>query len=363
MRLFLLSYNILKKSGVLALLKIVFAKIIYDDFFKKGYVNYSLTFSPLKFSSVLKFVYEQAPNSKDLIVVPEAYHKKLKTWLNGTVITTIDIINEKKIMNFERLIWATERVDKGALIARSFLLKKKKVLVMQSTGPARVWMHDYLKEKVLKEEFKKQSEEGIEKFGYGIGADFGNLLQIIDNAKNVDGDFVEIGCYFGSSTCVMAKYLAENNIQKKFFVYDTFSGFDYKAAYKSFDNSWVDTHSTDGKIAVENRVKSRLQSLSNNLQVYKKNIINPDALKEVKKISFANIDVDLYEATYSSLVQVHQKLSVNGIIVLEDAGHTPWLLGAKIALEEFLEGDGKKKYHVMQMESGQYILIRKFINE
>ena len=71
----------------------------------------------------------------------------------------------------------------------------------------------------------------------------------------------------------------------------------------------------------------------------------------------------MYEATYSSLVQVHQKLSVNGIIVLEDAGHTPWLLGAKIALEEFLEGDGKKKYHVMQMESGQYILIRKFINE
>ena len=358
MRLIILCYQIFKKSGIIALLKTIFTKITYDHYFKKRYINYPLTFTTLKLSSVLNFVYQQIPNSQDLILVPEIYKKKLKNCFKGTVISTADKISEKELINFERLIWATERIDKGALIARSFFKEKKKILVMQNTGPARVWMHDYLKESVLKEEFKEQSEEGIDKFGYGIGADFGNLLQFIDNTKNVDGDFVEIGCYFGSSTCVMARYLAENNIQKKIFVYDTFNGFEYKSAYESSDISWTGTHSTDGKTAVENRIKSRLKNLSNNLEIHKRNILDPDALKEVKEISFANIDVDLYEATYSAILKVHQKLNINGIIVLEDAGHTPWLLGAKVALEEFLEGEGKNKYHVIHMESGQYILIK-----
>ena len=44
-------------------------------------------------------------------------------------------------------------------------------------------MHDEVKENVLLEEFDTQTNEGIEKFGHGIGADFGNLLQFIDNAK------------------------------------------------------------------------------------------------------------------------------------------------------------------------------------
>ena len=79
----------------------------------------------------------------------------------------------------------------------------------------------------------------------------------------------------------------------------------------------------------------------------------------MQKISFANIDVDMYEAVYAALVHVHKKLCVSGIIVVEDAGHTPWLIGAKIALEEFLELVGIDSYHSIQMESGQYILIKR----
>ena len=54
---------------------------------------------------------------------------------------------------------------------------------------------------------------------------------------------------------------------------------------------------------------------------------------------------------------MHHKLCTNGIIVVEDAGHTPMLIGAKIALEEFLELVGNDSYHSIQMESGQYVLI------
>lgn len=69
--------------------------------------------------------------------------------------------------------------------------------------------------------------------------------------------------------------------------------------------------------------------------------------------------MDLHEAVYAALFHVHEKLSVNGIIVVEDAGHTPRLLGAKLALEQFLEKVGFDTYVHLQMESGQYVLIRK----
>ena len=144
-----------------------------------------------------------------------------------------------------------------------------------------------------------------------------------------------------------------------FFVYDCFDGFTYEEAKNSPDNIWFDTHKTDGKENVEARVKSRLSERKNNFQVFQRNIIDDDALKEINKISFANIDVDLYEAVYAALVHVHEKLCVNGIIVVEDAGHTPMLLGSKIALEEFLELVGHNCYHTIQMESGQYVLIKR----
>jgi len=208
-------------------------------------------------------------------------------------------------------------------------------------------------------EYEKQTKEAIEKFGHGIGADFGNLLQIIDNAKDIDGDFVEIGCFMGSSTCVIAAYLEENQIDKKFFVYDYFDGFTFEEAKNSLDSVWAGTHVTDGKVAVEQRVRSRLARQNKNFAIYQRNIIEDNALKEVKKISFANIDVDLYEAVYAALFHVHDKLCVNGIIVVEDAGHTPLLLGAKVALEEFLDEVGNGIYTSIHMESGQYILVKR----
>ena len=50
---------------------------------------------------------------------------------------------------------------------------------------------------------------------------------------------------------------------------------------------------------------------------------------------------------------------INGIIVVEDTDHTPRLIGAKVALEDFTDSFGKDTYHSLQMESGLYILIKR----
>ena len=325
-----------------------------------GYKQYSFQHTPLCETTIIDFLCRYTFNENDLLVVPEIYKLKIKKRFEGLVISTGDIIKEKDLMKYKRLFWATERIDKNVTIAKHFYKNSKKVEVLHNNGPARnAWMHDQIKENVLVEELKDQTIEGIMKFGHGIGADFGNLLQFIDNAKNLDGEFVEIGCYFGSSTCVMANYIEKNKIDKKFFIYDYFDGFTYEEAKKSIDSFYVGKYKTDGRDKVVKRVKSRLKEKIDNFEIIQRNIIEDDALREVEKISFANIDVDLYEAVFAALIHVHKKLVLNGIIVVEDAGHTPLLLGAKLALEEFLNFVGKDQYHSIQMESGQYVLIRR----
>jgi hypothetical protein len=326
---------------------------------RKGYVQYDLQHTPLKLHGIVQFLNKLKVNAGDLIVVPESFKEKIQQNFCGKVISTLDNISKQDLDSYKRLIWASVRVDRGAFIARHFYNSSKTVEVLTNTGPARVWMHDEVKENVLLEEYDAQKLEKIAKFGYGIGADFGNLLQFIDNAKSLDGDFVEIGCFMGSSTCVMANYIEQNKIDKKFFVYDYFNGFTYAEAKSSLDSSWQNMCKTDGRENVEARVQSRLNQKVNNFQIIQRNIIEDDALREVQIISFANIDVDLYEAVYAALVHVHKKLCLNGIIIVEDAGHTPWLIGAKIALEEFLELVGNDSYHTIQMESGQYVLIKR----
>ena len=351
------SLLIFKRNGFRVFLSLIFLKILNQPK-SRGYISHDFNYTPLTNFGVMNFLSKYTLNDKDLIVVPEIYKEKIKELFKGTVISTRDVITEQNLIKYKRLLWATERVDRGALLAKHFYKNSKKVEVYQNTGPARVWMHDEVKEDVLVQELKKQKLEGISKFGYGIGADFGNLLQFIDNAKNLDGEFIEIGCFMGSSTCVMANYIEKNKINKKFFVYDYFDGFTYVESKKSMDNSWMGTHKTDGRYKVEQRIRSRLKEKIDNFQVIQRNIIEDDALREVEKIAFVNIDVDIYEAVIAALFHVHKKICVNGIVVVEDAGHSPWLLGAKLALEEFLEFVGKDKYHSIQMESGQYVLIK-----
>lgn len=350
--------QIFKNHGLGILLITIFRRIL-NPLNSSGYAQYDINYSPIRKRILISFLREFTFNDSDLLVVPGIYKEKIKEMFNVTVISTHDVITEPNLLKYNRLIWATESVDRGALLAKHFYKNSKKVVVLKQFGPARVWMHDQGKETVLSKELKAQKLEGIAKFDHGIGADFGNLLQFIDNAKNLDGDFVEIGCYFGSSTCVMANYIEQNKIEKKFFVYDYFDGFTYEESKKSIDYIWQDSHSTDGRDQVEKRIKARLKEKIDNFQVIQRNIIEDDALREVEKISFVNIDVDLYEAVYAALIHVHKKICVNGIIVVEDAGHTPMLLGSKLALEEFLDLVGKNQYHSIQMESGQYVLIKR----
>lgn len=210
----------------------------------------------------------------------------------------------------------------------------------------------------LESEFAIQTEEGFSKWDFGAG-DFLNIVQAIDITRSIGGDYVEIGCYRGSSGSVAMRYMHARALTRTCYFFDTFDGFSYDAARSSSDAIWVDTHGTEG----EEAVRARLERYANpahglHVVVEKRNIIESDLPAGIERIALANVDVDLYEAVQAALFKVAPLVVPRGIIIVEDPGHTPALIGSRLALEDFVASDLGACFVPIQMESGQTLLIR-----
>ena len=212
---------------------------------------------------------------------------------------------------------------------------------------------------VLKNELEDQIREGFAKWDCGPG-DMTNLIQCIDLTRNLDGAFVEVGTFRGSSGRLALRYMNTIGVERNCYFLDTFSGFDYLEAEKSADRLWAGTHRTEGMDAIE----KRLQVYANEkrglfVKVVQANIISDPFPSEITSIALANIDVDLYEAVHAALEKLAPRILRNGIMIVEDAGHTPGLIGARIALNRFMKTDAGAAFLPIYMESGQTLLIRK----
>lgn len=201
--------------------------------------------------------------------------------------------------------------------------------------------------------FKVLDEEAVSDSWHFCPVDFENIFQALKASKTLEGDYVEIGTFKGDSASAALNYMKKANINKKAYFIDTYEGFNYKQAFKSNDTFWKEGHTNTSY----DNVKERL-SKYDNANVVKGNIISDDLPAEIEKICVANIDVDLYEAVKAALYKVKDKVVKNGIIIAEDYGHTPTLIGGQKAVDEFIE-ENVNDFIPLYMNSGQMFLIKK----
>jgi hypothetical protein len=210
----------------------------------------------------------------------------------------------------------------------------------------------------IEEEYKSQTKQGFLKAYWGVG-DFENIMQALDMTKHLNGKFVEIGCFNGSSSCMTLNYIKRKQYNIDCYFIDVFDGFVYKEAKDSPDTLWKDTHCTHGYDVVTDRLK-KYESELLTVNVIKSNIITDDLPIDIDRIRVANLDVDMYEAVLHGLIKLAPKMMSGGILIVEDPGHTPALIGAKLALEEFCKTEIANDFlPPLFMESGQFFLIRK----
>ena len=284
-----------------------------------------------------------------------------ENWENTTI---VDVRGSKPLalhnINFVNVyvLYAVDQDDLGVPFIKWLVERRIQFHPIYSFEPGWYINKDLLCRHAIANEFQRQQVERFAKFDSGIG-DAENICQALAVTKHLEGVYVEVGCFNGSSGCVALRYMQEAEIYRPSYFFDVFDGFDYEEALKSSDIAWKGTHKSSGQSLVTERLEEFSRPiLGRPVHVMKNNIITDIFPQEISQIAVANLDVDMLEAVYHGLLRLAPRIVVGGILIVEDAGHTPALVGAQTALEMFLKTPIAEHFIPLYMRSGQYFLIR-----
>lgn len=162
------------------------------------------------------------------------------------------------------------------------------------------------------------------------------ILQLAEASLATPGDFVELGCYEGDTSLLLAELIKTQKSDKKLWIYDSFEGLPAKSKE---DESAAGVNFQAGALGVTKR-EVKLRFLRANLPVpIIKKAWFADLTEEdlPAKISFAFFDGDFYQSIKDSFKAVEGKMAAGGIIIVHDYNN-PELPGVTKAVDECAVG-------------------------
>ena len=163
-------------------------------------------------------------------------------------------------------------------------------------------------------------------------AETAEILRLAEQCLDIEGDYVELGCYRGDTSVLLGKLL--QSTAKRLWIYDSFAGLPAKTVE---DNSGAGANFQAGELLVSKReVVDKLRRANLRNVVIKKAWFNDLTDGDLPtQIAFAFCDGDLYGSIKTSLHLVMPRLSERGIIIVHDYNN-PELPGSARAVDEFL---------------------------
>lgn len=199
-----------------------------------------------------------------------------------------------------------------SLTAKSKLLEKIRV-----TANSTKFNKEITQEIQYAYENKKELESYINESKLGF------LLSIIEKTKNLDGDIIELGTYKDGTTVLFAKYLSKNNINKKIYACDTFSGFPYADRFSA-----ENVLQSSGNVAKKEDlfkdtsleyVKTKFEKFGVSTKIIILQGLFEDTLSTLNhRFSLAMVDSDLYDSSKVAIEQIFPKMTKGGIMVFDD---------------------------------------------
>ena len=159
------------------------------------------------------------------------------------------------------------------------------------------------------------------------------ILELAQECLDISGDFVEMGCYKGDTSLLLADIAKDS--EKKLWIYDSFEGLPEK---KEVDKSVMGVLFRGGELAVTKReVKQRFLRANLPVPVIKKAWFSELVENDLpEQIAFAFLDGDFYESIKDSIKLVAPKMSDGGVMVVHDYTN-PALPGVKRAVDEWMQ--------------------------
>ena len=162
-----------------------------------------------------------------------------------------------------------------------------------------------------------------------------HALEVIEN--QIEGDFVEFGCYVGESSKYLRKTLDETNSNKDLYVYDSFEGLPPLSKHEEGMGWRPGTLNTTEDILIKNFRDNGLKP-PYTCKGWFKDV--PD-YRIPDKICFAFLDGDFYDSIYDSLTKIYDKVQEGGYILFHDYERND-LPGVRAAIEDFLRERGEE---------------------
>jgi hypothetical protein len=169
---------------------------------------------------------------------------------------------------------------------------------------------------------------------------------------NFEGDFVECGVHTGILSMAICKYLDFNNVDKNFYLFDTYEGIALDQISEK-ENKMAEQYN-DGLYFDCYEIAARNFSDFKNATLVKGRV--PESLDNVKinKVSYLSIDMNNAAAERAAIEFFWPKLSSGAIVVLDDYGWTTHKQQMEI-MDEFAKAH---KVSIALLPTGQGILIK-----
>jgi O-methyltransferase len=169
--------------------------------------------------------------------------------------------------------------------------------------------------------------------------------------RGIQGDFVEAGVWRGGSSIIARRFLSRN---RTFYLYDTFKGMtqptvhDFRigetnnnSTFKRWQdsqnidfNSWVFSSLDEVKANFE-----RFELLDEKIEFIEGNVLETLTQSKLPQfISLLRLDTDFYDSTLTELQTFWPRLSIGGVLILDDYGHWD---GARKAVDEYFATSSK----------------------
>lgn len=176
------------------------------------------------------------------------------------------------------------------------------------------------------------------------------LCWAAQNVCKLEGDFVECGVNTGIFSKAIVQYVGFENLNKKFYLMDTFNGLDPKYSSKSE----LEKSSGQGYTDVYERTKETFASYKN-VTLIKGSI--PETLKEVQsdKICFLSIDMNCVYPEIEAIKYFWDKIVPGGVIILDDYGYGNLYLDQKNAHDAFARSKG---IEILSLPTCQGLIIK-----
>jgi O-methyltransferase len=178
------------------------------------------------------------------------------------------------------------------------------------------------------------------------------LRSLVERA--IEGDLAELGVFRGNTARLIHHYLPE----RKFYLFDTFAGFDERDVRIEGAQTGRKTRSTEFSETSVEMARRNIAPQNDNVQFFPGYFPQsaPDFLPR-RKFALVHLDADLYEPMLAGLNYFYEKVVPGGFILAHDFNSWP---GARKAVQDFFR-DKPEIPVPMPDKSGSALIIKQGI--